>query len=136
MRVLRTVKGKQMNSQQEKINEKTLEAEILPVSPYLGKIRVLIHPEILDLMPTYLKRREIEMQNLKEYIVSQDYDSIQRLGHKLSGHGSMYGFEQISISARNLEAAAECKDMNTIKTETHILAEYLAHIEIAPQGDL
>ena len=97
-----------------------------------GAIRVYIDPNLMNLLPTYLKRRNDDVVLLRTSIRLQDFDSIQRIAHKLYGNGSMFGFDAISKMGKSLETAAMEKDILKIQEHTQALFEYLANIEICP----
>jgi HPt (histidine-containing phosphotransfer) domain-containing protein len=83
--------------------------------------------EIASLIPAYLERRAGDVVLLLD---SGDFESIKNLGHKLSGNGSMYGFDQISLTGRELESASVNRDMAEIRKYTQKFSEYLAHLQV------
>ena len=93
-------------------------------------IRILIQPEIIDLIPNYLHRRGEDMKSIQQFIRSNDFDSIQKIVHKMSGSGGMYGFNQISERARSIEISALNQDMRSVCLQTEALEEFLSQIEI------
>ena len=102
-------------------------------APKTGSIRVFIHPDMMDLLPAYLKRRDSDVELLRNYIGNQDFKAIQLLGHKLSGNGSVFGFDPISKTGKDLESAAINKDMSKVQEHTQELFAYLSNIEICPK---
>lgn len=97
-------------------------------------IRVFINPEIMELLPAYLRRRDGDVILLQSYIADNDFHSIQVLGHKLCGNGSIFGFEQISKTGKDLESAAQDRDMHRVRKYSQELFVYLENIEICPES--
>ena len=95
-------------------------------------MKVYIYPEVFELVPLYLKRRNDDVENLRSFIETEDFDSVQTIGHKLYGNGTMYGFDQISNVGKGLETAAIEKDLSKIVEHTQELFEYLKNLEICP----
>ncbi len=54
----------------------------------------------------YLNRRLIEIDELKKYIIDEDFDAAFATGHRLKGNGSTFGFPDISKLGLTLELAA------------------------------
>ena len=87
----------------------------------------------MDLLPAYLKRRNEDVELLRNWIVQKDFESIRRLGHKLSGNGTMYGLDWISKTGKDLEASAIDKDLPEIETQTQNLFNFLSTLEVFPK---
>jgi HPt (histidine-containing phosphotransfer) domain-containing protein len=85
---------------------------------------------LLPLVPGYLLRRAEEVRRLGELLKAGDFDTIQSIGHKLSGNASTYGFHEISRIGVEIENAAQCKDSFKIKALIARFAEYLGQIEV------
>jgi HPt (histidine-containing phosphotransfer) domain-containing protein len=102
--------------------------EILPS----GKIRVNVKPLLMQLVPTYLLRREDDLTQLQALLGKLDFKSIQSIGHKLAGNAGTYGFHEISRIGFEIEAAAKSQDPVRIEQNTRALADYLCRLEVAP----
>ncbi len=74
-----------------------------------------IPAELKDLIPGYLSRRDQDIQALKIFALNNDYISVSKLGHKLKGNGSSFGFNYISEIGSFLMLACEQKNMSEIK---------------------
>ena len=71
--------------------------------------------ELKDTIPGYLSRRDQDIQALKTFALNDDYNSISKLGHKLKGNGSSFGFDHISELGSLLMQSCECKNRDEIK---------------------
>lgn len=58
----------------------------------------------------YLNRRMIEIEELKESLLNEDYDVAISVGHRLKGNGETFGFSIISSLGIDMEKAALAKD--------------------------
>ncbi len=74
-----------------------------------------IPPELADIIPGYLERRELDIQALKIFALNDDFTSVAKLGHKLKGNGSSFGFDRISELGSLLMRSCENKNMLEIK---------------------
>ena len=89
----------------------------------------MTHPDLLDLVPEYLKRRNQDAIQIKNLISHHDFIAIQILSHKMHGSGKMYGFEAISTIGRELEAAAIENNLNLIESLNKALLNYLQSLD-------
>src|SRR4051812_25928697 len=74
--------------------------------------------ELLHLVDGFIKRREQEVQVMRDCIDHSDYAMVQMLAHRLVGNGDAYGFPQLTQLGRDLEFAAKAKDAE--KSNGHI----------------
>tara|TARA_R110002049_G_scaffold123158_6_gene278241 strand:- start:357 stop:644 length:288 start_codon:yes stop_codon:yes gene_type:complete len=73
-----------------------------------------VPPEILELVPAYLKNRKIELQNLKELVNSQNLTDINRIGHKLAGNAGSYGLDDLGRLGERLEYSNDVLEIEEI----------------------
>jgi HPt (histidine-containing phosphotransfer) domain-containing protein len=69
---------------------------------------------MLRLAPGYLLRRTQDLRNIAEAIKSGNFSRIQTIGHQLKGNAVSFGFDELSEIGRDLEAAAEAKDLEDL----------------------
>ena len=74
-----------------------------------------IPAELKDMLPGYLSRRDLDVQALKTFALNDDYNSVSKLGHKLKGNGSSFGFDYISEIGSELMISCDRKNMSEIK---------------------
>lgn len=102
-------------------------------SPEEG-IVVRIDEVLRHLIPMYLRSRRQDLVQLEAALLVEDYQSILYVAHVLKGNGLAFGFERLSLLARELEKAALKQKAQLIR---HLLAEiesYLdrVHVEFVP----
>ncbi len=73
-----------------------------------------IPPELVDLIPGYLHRRDEDVLSLRAFLSGKDFKSIKMLGHKLKGNGSSFGFDRISEIGHFLMPASDTQDVEEI----------------------
>lgn len=96
----------------------------------MDKFKVSIDEDIRDLVPGYLENREKDLQSIKEWLASENFDQIKSLGHTMKGSGSGYGFDTITEIGKNIESAASAKNVSAIQGELDRLRNYLDNLEI------
>lgn len=72
-------------------------------------------PFARQLMARYLKRRQRDVELLNEALADSDFQTIENMGHKLSGSGSAYGLDTVSTLGRDIEEAARRNDAERIR---------------------
>jgi len=94
------------------------------------KIIVHVDPDIEDLIPGFLENRRKDIKTIEETLASNDYKTIQRLGHTMKGAGGGYGFDKITDIGLHIENAAKEKNADEIRRQTNELLNYLENIEV------
>ncbi len=82
-------------------------------------------PEIADLIPEFLTNRRADVDAIDEALQQGQYETIDGVGHKLSGLGRSYGFDTISEIGQALQTAAVERQDRAIEQLTRRLAAYL-----------
>jgi len=67
-------------------------------------------PELAALTAAYLGARKRDCEELPRRLAAGDFPWIARLGHRLKGSGSSYGFPALSAAGDELEQAARQRD--------------------------
>jgi CheY-like chemotaxis protein len=91
---------------------------------------VEIDSDLQDLIPSLLNDKRAELETIGEMLKANDYDRIQKMGHKLKGAFNMYGFKFPGEISSSIEEAAKRKDYDGIKNKMELLHEYLGKIRI------
>src|SRR5690606_25370557 len=73
-----------------------------------------VDPSIRHLVPKYVKNRRKEISELEAAVLREDYEFIERLGHKLKGNAETFGFKQLGRIGRELENAAREREQQRI----------------------
>ena len=83
-------------------------------------IPVEISRDLEDIAPIFLENKRKDLRTLRIAVGTQDFVTLQTLGHRMKGDGGGYGFDQISEIGARLEIAA--KQENRPEAE-HCVAE-------------
>ena len=66
-----------------------------------GKIIIHADIDLEDLIPGFLENRRKDIVEIGSLLASDDYETIQRLGHSMKGAGGGYGFDEITYIGSN-----------------------------------
>jgi two-component system sensor histidine kinase/response regulator len=91
---------------------------------------VYIDRDIIDLIPAYLENCRESISEMKSSLESGDFAAIQRIGHNFKGSGRGYGFNEISIIGKSIEANARIGDSEAIQRNIAELEDYLSRIRV------
>jgi len=58
-----------------------------------------------------LATRQRDCSGLRQALDREDFAQISNTGHRLAGSGTSYGYPQISLLGRRLEAAGNARDL-------------------------
>ena len=94
------------------------------------EIIVYVEEDIEDLVPEFLEGRHEDVKMIRESVQNDDFVTVQRLGHDMKGCGQGYGFEEISLIGKHLEAAAKERNAPEILNWNDRLEKYLAAIKV------
>ena len=83
---------------------------------------------VASLLPTYLGRRERDVETLREAQAQDDYETITRMGHNLRGNGVSFGFPELRAIGERIEAAGRVRDASAVHDAIARLQAYLAVI--------
>jgi hypothetical protein len=92
--------------------------------------KVIVDKDFIDIIPGYLERKKEELFNLKNLVSHENFDEIKKIGHKMIGSGSGYGFDFITDKGRELETNAINKDKEKIVKIIEQLEDYLSNLDI------
>ncbi len=75
---------------------------------------------------TYLRRREMDIENLKKGLSEGSVDPFNTLGHQLLGNASNFGFPELEVIAEKMESLSQ-QDLNT--TGAMLIKDMVSWIE-------
>lgn len=84
-----------------------------------------IDQQIALLVPGYLRNRRNEIADLRRFIMTNDFKSIQTIGHRLKGNAKSYGFGELSEIGSHLEAAAAENNISAIRDLVDQVEKYV-----------
>jgi hypothetical protein len=94
-------------------------------------IRVVVDPDLIDLVPGYLIRRQEDVVTLSDAVRSGDLQTVRSIGHSLKGSGGGYGFDGITDIGALLERAGAAEDSAAASSALAMLADYLDRVVVA-----
>lgn len=81
------------------------------------------------LVVNFLRRRNEDIQRIREALVSESFDVIATIGHNLRGNGASYGFAELSTIGESIEKSAVASDAAAVLREVDRLIAELARID-------
>lgn len=94
------------------------------------KIQVKVDPDLEDLIPGFLNNRTGDLETLRGALSSEDYQSMQSIGHSLKGVGGGYGFTGMSEIGAAIESAAKQQNLEELKQLIEQYGSYLDAVEV------
>lgn len=92
--------------------------------------RILLNPDLKELIPGFLEFIEGEVKMVHSAIKNSDYETVSRLGGRMKSFGGSYGFEVITDTGMIIEAAAAEQNARRAEKSLEVLSSYLESIEI------
>jgi HPt (histidine-containing phosphotransfer) domain-containing protein len=94
------------------------------------EVNIIVDDDIVDLVPGYVAAQRQCVATLLEQLEQGDLVSIRRQGHRMKGSGAGYGLEDVSRIGRDLEAAADNGDPESVRRSLTELQHYLSRLNI------
>ncbi|PIQ96048.1 MAG: Hpt domain-containing protein [Nitrospinae bacterium CG11_big_fil_rev_8_21_14_0_20_56_8] len=95
-----------------------------------GKFVVRIDPSLKELIPTYLKNRQTDLETLARALLDNDFSGIENVAHKMKGSGAGYGLHKITAIGQGLEHSARTKNAEQTKQYIQQLKRFMEQLEI------
>lgn len=92
---------------------------------------VKVAKDLEDLIPTFLKNRAKELDNLRVALAAADFEQLRQLAHRMKGVGVSYGFEHVSALGKRIEDGARSGDRASLQAAIVEYGDYLAKVRIA-----
>jgi HPt (histidine-containing phosphotransfer) domain-containing protein len=93
-------------------------------------IRVVVDPDLLDLIPGYLARRREDVAALITALDAGDLEAVRNIGHSMKGSGGGYGFGGITEIGSALEQAGKSGDTDDASAALAQLTDYLSRVVV------
>lgn len=94
------------------------------------RIVVEISRDLEEIVPIFLANRKNELQILRDALTTQDFNTLQTLGHRMKGDGGGYGFDHISEIGTGLEIASKQRHLSVIEQHIAQLEDYLKRVTV------
>ena len=91
---------------------------------------VRISAELRELAPRYLAHRRGDVDQLREAIDREDFETARVIGHAMRGSGAAYGFDDITTLGAEIEQLAKKADAPGLDAAATNLTEYLDSVEM------
>jgi histidine phosphotransfer protein HptB len=98
-----------------------------------ARIHVRITRDLEDIVPIFLANRSKDLRILREALDTQDFMTIQTLGHRMKGDGGGYGFDRITQIGTVMELAAKREDRPAVEQHLAELEDFLKRVEVVYQ---
>jgi hypothetical protein len=86
--------------------------------------------DIVDLVPQFLRSRQLEVESLCVALGCADQARLRVLGQRMRAVGDPYGFPDITALGRQIIEACAEGDLETVQALVSQYAEYLRTVEI------
>ena len=93
-------------------------------------LTVKISRELEGIVPIFLGNRKKDVRTLRKALVTQDFKTVQTLGHRMKGDGGGYGFDRITEIGAAMERAAKLEDCSTIEQHIVQLEDFLTRVTV------
>ena len=91
---------------------------------------VYVDSDLKELIPMFLENRAQNIEELEKLLTDNNYEDIEKLGHKIKGSGGGYGFDRVTELGREIEQAAAAENAEKLHDLIEELAEYMDKLEI------
>lgn len=96
----------------------------------IDRITVEISRDLEDIVPVFLSNRKKDVQTLRDALITQDFRTVQTLGHRMKGDGGGFGFDRITEIGAAMELAAKLEDPITIDQHIVLLEDFLNRVTV------
>ena len=97
---------------------------------YDGAWKVTVAKDLEDLIPTFMKNRQKELDTLRVALAAADFEQLRQLGHRMKGVGVSYGFERITALGKSIEDGARSGDRAALESSVAQYGDYLAKVQV------
>jgi HPt (histidine-containing phosphotransfer) domain-containing protein len=96
-----------------------------------NNFNVKVAKDLEDLIPTFMKNRNKEVDALRIALAALDFEQLRQLGHRMKGVGNSYGFERVSAIGKQIEDGARTGDRAGLAARIAEYGEYLQRVQIS-----
>lgn len=95
-----------------------------------NKFQVNIPADLKPMIPDFIKRRKADFAELEAAIKKEDFSSIAKIGHRMKGVGTSYGFPAFTEIGKDIELAGKAQKLSDIKSIQGKFGVYLSNCKI------
>lgn len=92
--------------------------------------------DISDLVQSFVGNLSKDKQDLLRYSDSHDNENLARTAHKIAGAAKMFGFDELSQSAIELESVIKKKLLDAVEDLTHCLLDEITFVQHKNKMDI
>lgn len=78
-----------------------------------------------DLRARYLERRKRDLEVCHQEFSHQNFEELAKVGHQLKGNAETYGYKELSVIGKKMEAAANDGDATELKDILHDFGQWV-----------
>lgn len=93
-------------------------------------LTALVHNDIRDLIPGFLRNRDLEVRALRQAIADEDAQRVEHLACRMYGAGNPFGFRQVTTFGKQLRQACAALDFDEAAEIVAQYEQYLSDVEI------
>ena len=67
------------------------------------------------LLGRYMERRKKDFELCQSGLAQKNFEDLARVGHQLKGNAHTFGFDDLSVIGKKMEAAAQEKDVSELE---------------------
>lgn len=94
------------------------------------QLTVEISRDLEGIVPIFLDNRKKDVRTLRGALVTQDFKTVQILGHRMKGDGGGFGFDRITEIGAAMERAAKLEDLLAIELHIVQLEDFLTRVTV------
>jgi HPt (histidine-containing phosphotransfer) domain-containing protein len=99
-------------------------------APSSQAITITVAKDLEDLIPTFMKNRNKELETLRTALSAGDMEQLRQLGHRMKGVGISYGFDKVSLLGKQIEDGAKSGNRAGLEACITEYTDYLARVSI------
>ncbi len=99
-------------------------------SPLPAPPVVFVEADLADLIPSYLSHRWADLAMAHKLLQAGDYERLARMGQRICGNASAYGFGPLGEIAVGLEQAAGQRERSAVMFQLARFDDFLRTVRI------
>lgn len=96
----------------------------------MDQLTVEISRDLEEIVPVFLRNRQKDVRILRDALTTQDFKTVQTLGHRMRGDGGGFGFNRITEIGSAIERAAKLEDRSIIEQQIIQLEDFLKRVAV------
>lgn len=89
-----------------------------------------IDPDLEELMERFFINTKLDLEKMQAALISEDFETLARLGHTAKGTGHGYGFTGMGEIGLALELAGKAEDIFQCREHVERMAYYIENVKV------